>query len=64
MRGKELATLESVSRLLRSMPPELLFVIRASNLVGIHNALLGGTTRYRLKSFTRLAMKSTYTNII
>ena len=41
---------------MRSMPPEILFVIRASNLVGIHNGLLGGTTRSRLKNFTKIAM--------
>lgn len=35
-------TLENINALLRSMPPEIMFIIRAANLVGIHNALLGG----------------------
>ncbi len=63
VRNKDLATLENVSKLMRSMPPELLFVIRASNLVGMHNANLGGTTRMRLKRFTALALEGIYTNM-
>lgn len=43
IRSKDLVTLENVSALLRSMPPEIMFIIRAANLVGIHNALLGGS---------------------
>lgn len=64
VRSKEMVTLENVSRLMRSMPQELLFVIRASNMVGIHNAVLGGNTRTRLKSFTGVALRCVYTNPI
>lgn len=46
------------------MPPEIMFIIRAANLVGIHNALLGGiiyfiykgTTRDRLLKFTEYSV--------
>lgn len=50
------------------MPPEIMFIIRAANLVGIHNALLGGisiniyinlgTTRDRLLKFTEYSVKN------
>lgn len=40
-------TLENINALLRSMPPEIMFIIRAANLVGIHNALLGGIIIYK-----------------
>lgn len=43
LRTKDLVTLENISELLLSMPPEIMFIIRAANLVGIHNAMLGGT---------------------
>lgn len=59
LRSKDLVTLENINALLRSMPPEIMFIIRAANLVGIHNALLGGTTRDRLLRFTEYSVKNT-----
>lgn len=47
---------------MNSLPPDMLFIIRASNLVAIHNATLGGTTRYRLLKFTDLAFENLYPN--
>ncbi|CAD8131573.1 unnamed protein product [Paramecium pentaurelia] len=58
LRNKDLVTLENINALLRSMPPEIMFIIRAANLVGIHNALLGGTTRDRLLKFTEYSVKN------
>lgn len=58
LRSKDLVTLENINSLLRSMPPEIMFIIRAANLVGIHNALLGGTTRDRLLTFTEYSVKN------
>jgi hypothetical protein len=45
---------------MRDLPPSIMFIIRAANLVGIHNAILGGNTRNRLKSFTDNALKRLY----
>lgn len=45
VRSKDMITLQNINGLLRSMPPEIMFVIRAANLVGIHNAMLGGDTQ-------------------
>jgi aarF domain-containing kinase len=63
LRSKDLVTLENINALLRSMPPEIMFIIRAANLVGIHNSLLGGivndyvgTTRDRLLTFTEYSV--------
>ena len=47
---------------MNSLPPDMLFIIRASNLVAIHNTTLGGTTRYRLLKFTELAFENLYPN--
>ena len=47
---------------MQAMPPDIMFILRASNLIAIHNATLGGTTRSRLKSFMALALKSIYPN--
>lgn len=44
LRSKDVVNLEKISGLLRLLPPELMFIIRAANLVGIHNAALGGTS--------------------
>ena len=51
---------EKINQFMNSLPPEMLFIIRASNLIAIHNAVLGNTTRYRLMRFTDLA----FTNVV
>lgn len=47
---------------MRDLPSEIMFIIRAANLVGIHNSTLGGVTRTRLKSFTLNALNRIYSN--
>ncbi len=47
-REKDLANFESINNILQDLPPDLMFIIRASNLIAIHNLTLGNTTRYRL----------------
>lgn len=34
-----------------------MFIIRASNLIAIHNLALGNTTRYRLVEYTKNSIK-------
>lgn len=34
-----------------------MFIIRASNLIAIHNLTLGNTTRYRLFEYTKNAVR-------
>ena len=55
-----MVTFEKINHLMQALPPDMLFVIRASNLVAIHNATLGGTTRSRLLNFTDLAFQNIY----
>ena len=55
--------LENVNRFMNSLPPDMLFIIRASNLIGIHNGTLGGSTRYRLIRWSELAFENVYPNL-
>ena len=49
---------------MQALPPDIMFILRASNMIAIHNATLGGQTRTRLKRFTFLALGSLYTGRI
>mmetsp|Transcript_23125 Transcript_23125/g.26173 ORF Transcript_23125/g.26173 Transcript_23125/m.26173 type:complete len:520 (+) Transcript_23125:857-2416(+) len=49
---------EKVNELIQRMPPEIMFIMRASNLIAIHNAGLGGNTRGRLKKFSDYCFKA------
>jgi len=53
---------EKINQFMNALPPDMLFIIRASNLVAIHNGTLGGSTRYRLMRFTDLAFENLYPN--
>lgn len=55
-------TFEKISRLLQLLPPDLMFVIRTSNLVTLHNMALGGTPRRRLEIYTDAALHRKYSN--
>ncbi|CAG9316228.1 unnamed protein product [Blepharisma stoltei] len=50
-------TFEKITRLMQVLPPDLLFIIRTSNLVALHNLKLGGTTRKRLLLYTDYSLK-------
>lgn len=62
IRKQDLINFEKINQLMNALPPDMLFIIRATNLVAIHNGLLGGTTRYRLMKYTELAFNNLYTN--
>ncbi len=48
LRQKDLANFDSINNILQDLPPEIMFIIRASNLVGSHSVTLGETNRQRL----------------
>ena len=64
IRKKDLVNFEKINQLMNALPPDMLFIIRATNLVAIHNGVLGGSTRSRLLKFTDLAYKNLYPNPI
>ena len=64
IRKKDLVNFEKINQLMNALPSDMLFIIRATNLVAIHNGVLGGTTRYRLMKYTELAYKNLYPNVL
>jgi hypothetical protein len=57
---KEFGGLEGVNKLLKKMPENMMFIMRASNLVGLHNLVLGGNNRGRLIEFGRVCIETLY----
>lgn len=53
---------EKVTTLLQLLPPDLMFIIRTSNLIGIHNQRLGGSSRDRFLTFTDHAIRAVSSN--
>ena len=53
-------TFGKISKLLQLLPPDLMFIIRTSNLVAIHNLALGGSMRKRLLIYTDFALENRY----
>lgn len=41
MRARDIANFESINKLLQDLPPQLMFIIRATNLVVSHSTTLG-----------------------
>jgi len=62
IRKADLVNFEKINQLMSALPANMLFIIRATNLVAIHNGLLGGSTRYRFMKYTELAFKNLYPN--
>eukprot|EP01017_Pseudomicrothorax_dubius_P035189 TRINITY_DN4896_c0_g2_i4.p1 TRINITY_DN4896_c0_g2~~TRINITY_DN4896_c0_g2_i4.p1 ORF type:complete len:243 (-),score=27.66 TRINITY_DN4896_c0_g2_i4:135-863(-) len=58
----DVLSFERINGLLQSLPPDMMYVIRASNLVASHNLTLGGKTRDRLLTYTDMALKALYPN--
>lgn len=59
---KGLVGFEVINHIMQKLPEHMLFIIRASNLVAIHNGLLGGSTRQRLIAFSNNAYSTLYQN--
>ena len=53
---KEFGGLKSINKLLKDMPENMMFIMRASNLIGLHNMVLGGNNRGRLIEFGRVCI--------
>ena len=53
---KNLITFESIHAMIQDLHPDLMFIIKATNLISTHNLTLGGTQRERLLTFTRMCL--------
>ena len=62
IRKSDLVNFEKINQLMSALPANMLFIIRATNLVAIHNGVLGGSTRYRFMKYTDLAFANLYPN--
>lgn len=58
MHKTNIISFEKIGYLMVDMPTELVFMLRASNIIGIHNATLDGTTRERLNIYTSRALQA------
>lgn len=56
-REKDIANFESIHKIVQDLPPELMFVIRATNLVSSHNIRLGGSQRDRFIIYTQYCLR-------
>ena len=54
-------TFEKLTNLMQRLPPDMIFIVRTSNLIAINNLRLGGTTRDRILKYTDLSLKGLYT---
>lgn len=57
LRQKDLANFDSINNILQDLPPEIMFIIRATNLVGSHAVALGATSRQRLLAYTAASLR-------
>lgn len=57
MRKKDIANFESIHKIIQDLPPDLIFVIRATNLISSHNIILGGTQRDRFMIYTQYCLR-------
>jgi hypothetical protein len=59
---KAKSMIERINKLMRNLPKDMMYVVRASNLVAIHNIVLGGDQRERIMSFTDVVFEEVYQN--
>lgn len=57
-------TFEKITQLMQRLPPDLLFIIRTSNLIALHNLRLGGSTRERLMTYTDFSFKALHSGLM
>jgi hypothetical protein len=48
---------EKINLIMQNLPEEMIFIIRTSNLIHIHNVTLGGSNRERLLVFARTCLE-------
>jgi aarF domain-containing kinase len=56
-------TFEKITNLMQRLPPDLIFIIRTSNMVAMHNLRLGGSTRNRLMVYTKYSFRALYSGL-
>lgn len=56
-RKEDIANFESIHKIVQDLPPELMFVIRATNLISAHNVKLGGSQRDRLLTYSKYSLE-------
>lgn len=57
---QEMIGFEVINYIMQKIPEHMIFIIRASNLIAIHNATLGGTMRERFLIFTESCYRALY----
>lgn len=57
-----LKIIEKMNNVVQKLPEHMLYIIKASDMVSIHNSVLGGSLRERLLMFTWIAYKNNYGN--
>lgn len=62
-REKDLSNFDSINQILQDLPPELMYIIRASNLITSHNLNLGGNNRDRLFFISKRSIGYFFTEI-
>ena len=60
LQQRELVSFEIINYIMQRIPEHMIFIIRASNLVAIHNLTLGGTMRNRFLRFTESCYRHLY----
>lgn len=62
LQKQELVSFEIINYIMQRIPEHMIFIIRASNLIAIHNTTLGGTMRNRFLIFTESCYRALYPN--
>lgn len=62
MMKEDLVSFEIINYIMQKIPEHMIFIIRASNLIAIHNRTLGGTMRDRFLIFTESCYRALYPN--
>ena len=57
-------TFEKITQLMQRLPPDMIFIIRTSNLIALQNLRLGGTTRERLMIYTDYSFRALYSGFM
>ena len=60
MQKQDLVSFEIINYIMQKIPEHMIFIIRASNLIAIHNTTLGGTMRNRFLIFTESCYRKLY----
>ena len=51
-----MANFGAIHKIIQDLPPEMMFVIKATNLIAAHNVKLGGSQRDRMLTFSKYSL--------